>query len=174
MERQIPKAGEFYRHFKGGLYQILNIAKHTETNEDLVIYQALYGEYGVFAKPLSMFISKLDKNKYQNVDAEYRFEAVILKKDKLEDKKIEIVEEIKEEELEDGVSLHLMAFLEAKDYQAKKMVLVQYKTKFNDLELECIYESLSINKLGGNTRSQVASLIQYLDTQDHYEGNRLR
>lgn len=175
MERDIPKSGEFYKHFKGKLYQVLYIAKHTETDENLVIYQALYGEYKIFARPLIMFMSKVDKEKYPNVDQEYRFEKFSFKNNDIEvqeDIKINTIYDIVNEE--EGISLHLMSFLDAKEYQAKKMILVQYKTKFTEKELECIYESLSINKFGGNTRAQVASLIQYLDMQEHYEGTRLR
>lgn len=49
----------FYRHFKGGLYQVLGIARHSENLEQLVVYQALYGEGGLFVRPLSMFDSQV-------------------------------------------------------------------------------------------------------------------
>lgn len=44
-----------YRHYKGNLYQVLHMAKHSETEESLVVYRCLYGEYGVWVRPLSMF-----------------------------------------------------------------------------------------------------------------------
>ena len=51
-----------YEHFKGQRYEVLNLAKHTETGEWLVVYRALYGEYGIWARPLDMFDETIVRN----------------------------------------------------------------------------------------------------------------
>ena len=82
------KAGDIVKNFKYELsskkekkdnmymYRILTVATHTETEEQLIIYQAMYGKKEVFARPLYMFYEKVDKEKYPNVKQERRFEFV--------------------------------------------------------------------------------------------------
>ena len=73
--RDIPQAGEIWRHFKQKEYKIIACPViHTETEESYCVYQALYGEYGMFCRPLDMFMSEVDHEKYPQAEQKYRFE----------------------------------------------------------------------------------------------------
>lgn len=74
MEREI-KLGKTYQHFKGGYYQAELLAKHTETDETLVIYRSL-NSLDYFARPLSMFLGEVDAEKYPDAKQRYRMELV--------------------------------------------------------------------------------------------------
>ncbi|MFN6944713.1 MAG: DUF1653 domain-containing protein [Cytophagaceae bacterium] len=49
-----------YRHYKGKLYKVIGLAKHSESLEELVVYQCLYGEFDLWVRPLSMFEEKIN------------------------------------------------------------------------------------------------------------------
>lgn len=68
--------GHIVRHFKGQLYLILDVAVHTETDEELVIYKALYGECNVWARPIDMFASEVPAGKENPMGQQYRMEMI--------------------------------------------------------------------------------------------------
>lgn len=71
---QTIQIGRIYRHFKGDYYLVEAVAQDSETNADMVIYRKLYGDGGLWVRPLSMFLSKVDRDKYPEVSQEYRFQ----------------------------------------------------------------------------------------------------
>ena len=81
MSRQILIGGA-YRHFKGFTAKIITVATHTETGESLVVYECSgkavnsNHEDGIYARPLEMFLSEVDHEKYPDVEQKYRFELI--------------------------------------------------------------------------------------------------
>ena len=69
-------AGKRYRHFKGNIYVVVDIAVHSETAELMVIYKSFDDPLLTWARPFKMFISPVDKEKYPNVNQKMRFEEV--------------------------------------------------------------------------------------------------
>ena len=68
------KINGIYKHFKGDYYLVLDVATYTETGELCVVYRALYGDNLLWVRPLSMFLSEVDHEKYPDVLQKYRFE----------------------------------------------------------------------------------------------------
>lgn len=66
--------GGVYRHFKGGLYRVEDVARHSETGEEYVVYRKLYGDRSLWIRPKEMFLSPVDKEKYPDAIQEFRFE----------------------------------------------------------------------------------------------------
>ena len=75
MENRIMP-GDIVRHFKGNKYEILCFALDSETQQEMVVYRALYGEGGTWVRPKEMFLSKVDREKYPDAAQEYRFEKI--------------------------------------------------------------------------------------------------
>ena len=157
MEGRRPKTGECYRHFKGERYQVLTVATHTETQEELVIYEGLYGDHPVFARPLEMFTSRIDKNKFPNVTQEYRFE--------LEENTA--VEDTKEQSL-------VMQFLDLYTPTEKINFLQAKKEEITEEFLGIAAQSLDFVENEGSVEERYGELIHYLRTLEKYESGRLR
>ena len=128
--RAMPRAGEFYMHFKGKLYQIVTVAIHTETEEPLVVYQAMYGTFKTYARPLAMFLSEVDHEKYPDVQQIYRFRKVEL----CENSEAELVDEVTAQEnecdeIEETADIEpLLKFLDETEY----FITVQRSDHRND------------------------------------------
>lgn len=80
--RERPTAGEFYRHFKGKLYQVKMIARDSETQQEMVVYQAMYAPFAYWVRPLADFLSEVDHKKYPDVTQKLRFRKVEFQKTK--------------------------------------------------------------------------------------------
>lgn len=178
MER-IPKQGEFYRHFKNKLYQITAVAEHSETGEEFVVYQALYGEYKTYIRPLLMFAGEVDHEKYPEVKQKYRFEQVTLSPGGREcgqeetENSSEYLAENSEEEGQ-APNPYLMAFIEAEGMKARLEALFQMKGKVGQEELNSICLILDIPERSGDLEQQLFAIQKHLETVSRFDGSRLR
>ena len=68
------KLNTIYRHFKGNLYLVLDLVVDSESGRDMVLYRALYDDLKLFVRPLDMFLSEVDHDKYPDIKQQYRFE----------------------------------------------------------------------------------------------------
>lgn len=184
MERKgLPVPGEFYRHFKGNLYQVIGMAKHSETGEDMVVYQALYGEYLWYVRPLSEFISPVDRRKYPEVAQEYRFvrvepgkeQAQYIEPEKEPEEKKSIPTEMEEITGEGSVREELLWFLDAETAEEKLAVLRKISKKMDEELLTTIELSLDLMPDERESIERRMDLIERtLEKRVKYEGGRLR
>lgn len=194
---QIPQAGEIYQHFKGKLYRIVTLATHTETGEQLVIYQALYGEFQVFARPLSMFLEKVDAKKYPDAAGKDRFMRIPMaeaaavpqpvpapSENPVEPRPAAMPSEStvesrdvaapSENPVEPQPDPGLLAFLDADSYEEKLEVFAALEGKADLHMLNAIAASLDLELSEGSLEEQYDTLKSCLMTLERYECNRLR
>ncbi len=196
--RSIPRAQEVYKHFKGNVYQIITIAEHSENGEKMVIYQAMYGDFKVYARPLAMFMEKVDKQKYPEVKQEYRFEKTeraeavyeetteVLQAVKevcepvLQEQKVaqKVPEEVQQTEDTTEEELHLdpllLDFLDADTYEEKLNILAALHPRITDDMITTMAIASDVEVAEGNLEVRYNQLKNCLLTLDRYEINRMR
>ena len=173
--------GAIVRHFKKEyitnpqsaeyLYKILAFASHTETGEKLVIYQALYGEFQVFARPLSMFLEKVDAKKYPDAAGKDRFMRIPMAEAAAVPQPVPAPSENPVEPQPDP---GLLAFLDADSYEEKLEVFASLEGKVDLHMLNAIAASLDLELSEGSLEEQYDTLKSCLMTLERYECNRLR
>ena len=188
-ERFIPRAQEIYRHFKGNLYQVLAVAEHTETREELVVYQALYGDFKIYARPLEMFVGPVDREKYPDADQQMRFqlqgpgaerqrEAVVLTVSKAqtmpEDEAASDIEPADTPEPEEpGIDPLVLEFLDAHTYEQRLNVLAALHHRITNEMITTMALCCDIEVRGDDVEQRYEELKQCLITKDRFEIKRL-
>ena len=178
MQRR-PVAGETYKHFKEKNYKIIAIAHHSETGEELVIYQALYGDGMVCARPLDMFVSEVDHEKYPEVKQKYRFEKIAdapetgLKVAALEGAQ---VIEPKEKPLSQmSAEEKMMAFFDEDDLEARYQILLTMREDVTNTMIDNMAVVMDLVIPDGSIQNRYDDLKRAIQTKQRYEQNmRLR
>ncbi len=176
MEQRIKALpGQIYRHFKGKLYQVIGIAEHTETGETLVIYQALYGTFKIYARPREMFVSEVDRSKYSETEypQRYRFEPMELTDSKGDTAVAGSSSEKAErrKKLQTGQEF-LMAFLETDSYREKLDILQAIGNDCTETIVNSMALSLDMGLKGNSVEECKEEIRQSLMLHMKYEGRR--
>ncbi len=187
------RQGQFYRHFKDRLYQVMAVAEHSETGERMVVYQALYGDYRVYVRPYEMFISEVDHEKYPQVTQRYRFEQVELSGEECPDQGTGSVQkapcgaaaESKEESAvqkrcpespsgDGSVNPILLEFLDAETLEEKLHIMIFGRNQMDDSLLNSIAISLDLVVDEKSTQEKYDEILNCLSMMEKFECNRLR
>lgn len=164
MNREV-RPGEFYRHFKNKLYQIITVAVHSETEEPMVVYQALYGDFRTYVRPLDMFLSPVDREKYPDADQEFRFERVDFPGQTSE------AGPVSREPQPNGA---LLRFLDEETFAGRMACLKELEKTAGQAEIDSICTVLDLTVRPGSIEEQIGQIRRYLTMQEHYDGGRLR
>lgn len=179
----VPKPGEFYRHFKNRMYQIIAVANHSETGEKMVVYQALYGDYGVWVRPLAMFMEEVDRSKYPDAVQRYRFERVFpgQEQDAANHAAGTAGSPAADREMhpytspgEAAVSPMLLEFLDTESFEGRLAILQRMKGRVGQREVDSLCLCLDVKPTDGTIEEQLEDLKQYLRMQQRYDASRLR
>ena len=181
------RQGQFYRHFKNRLYQIVAVAEHSETGEQMVVYQALYGDYRVYVRPYEMFVSEVDHEKYPDVSQKYRFELVEFtrKEDGQENRQETARQDPAEEEVQkeqpvprtdemNQVDPVLLEFLDADTLEEKMHILAYNRNRMTEGLLNSIAISLDLVVEKKGIQAQYDEIMNCLGTMERFECSRMR
>lgn len=172
--RANPKPYEVYKHFKGNLYQIMTLASDSETCDTLVVYQALYSPYKVWVRPLSMFMSEVDHQKYPEVTQTYRFE---LQTDLPNEKKtIPCTDTISQEDFDGEMNLDplVLKFLDSNTYEEKLNILAAIHSRVTDEMINTMAIAMDVEIDEGDLEKRFSELQECVQTLKKYECDRLR
>lgn len=183
--RQLPKTGEIYRHFKGNCYRIVTLAKHTETRETLVVYQALYGDNEVYARELSMFLGPVDREKYPDATQKMRFEllderSAATAKEQNENRQcpenVNESENKQEVEKEQRIQIDpmVMAYLDAGSSKERLEILKSVKDRLTDEMIDTMAVAIDVEVGPGDIIERYEELKFCLATRERFECRRLR
>lgn len=184
--RPNPRPQEIYRHFKGKLYQIITLARHSEDGMKMVVYQQLYAPFEVYARPLEMFMSRIDAGKYPDARQAYRFEKMGLSPEEHRERApVETAPETREEsattELPDAgdgehfeLDAGLVDFLDADSYEKKLQILSALHPRITDAMIDTMAVSLDTEVKEGDIETRYNEIKNCLLTMERFECNRLR
>lgn len=189
------RQGQFYRHFKNRLYQIVAVAEHSETGEKMVVYQALYGDYRVYVRPYEMFVSEVDRKKYPDAVQKYRFELVEMTKDgehteqrkpaaqkekmtaepKTQTPDTKMQEQSAQNRSEDGeVNPLLLEFLDADTLEEKMHLMVYNRNRMDENLLNSIAISLDLVVEKKTVQEKYDEILNCLSMMEKFECSRFR
>ena len=168
-----PVEGELYRHFKGGLYRIVTIAQHTENAEGLVVYRSEEDPSKVWARPVTLFCSPVDRVKYPDAAQEMRFEKVT-GDGKAAACAAPAPAAVKASADGDGLDPEVEAFLDAKSSIDRIHILSSLNHRLTDEMLITMATACDVELPEGDIRTKYQSLRESLVILGKYEGERLR
>ena len=174
-----PLPGEKYLHFKNKLYQVIAVAKHSETMEPYVVYQALYGDFGIYIRPYDMFISEVDHEKYPKVTQKYRFQYVepetadSQSSEPEQQKTAADCEPEKDEDADEQINPWLLRFLDAETMEEKYQIVCDIKDEITDRLIDDLAVVVDVVIPEGKLSDRYAQLKYCIHTRQKYEQNSL-
>ncbi len=153
--------GQFYRDSENRLYQLVTVARHRETGEEMAVYQALYGAFQVFACPLARFEDSFRTELKRKIDGEEGDDG-------------QASTDAGAEKTLSSPHPLLMRFLEETELDGQLAALNQMRGKITQRELDSIYFSLDMVPMEGEPDQQLRGIIRALETRRKYDGRRLR